>query len=129
MPAQPDPAQPDPAQPDPAQPAPGTPVPGVPGPVPEPAPRRRPSTWGGAVYLAVLAICLAGLGVVAFGPWRNGVVVVGAGLLLGAVARLVLSDLNGGMLRVRSKWFDVAALAAVGVLAIILAVNIPNQPR
>jgi hypothetical protein len=82
---------------------------------------------GGLVYLVVLALSGAGLGVVAFGPWRKGVALVGVALVLAAVARVVLTELNAGMLRVRGKLFDVLALGGVGVVLILLAAVIPNQ--
>jgi hypothetical protein len=107
----------------------GGPVPGVPEPPPEPPPRRRPSTVGGVVYLVVVALSIVGLVMVAAGPWRRGITLIGAALVLAALARVLLSDFNSGMLRVRSKLFDVAALAAVGALLIVLAHVIPNQPR
>ena len=91
--------------------------------------RRLPSTLGGLVYLIVVATCSAGLLVVAFGPWRRGVAVIGLGLLLGAMMRATLSDGDAGMLRVRrNRWFDVLMLAGVGVALISLASVIPNQP-
>jgi hypothetical protein len=82
---------------------------------------------GGLVYLVVLALSAVGLGVVAFGPWRRGVALVGVALVLAALARLVLTELNAGMLRVRGKLFDVVALGAVGAVLILLAAVIPNQ--
>lgn len=104
------------------------PVPGVPGPAPESAPPRKPSTLGGAVYLVVVAVCVAGLLVVAFGPWRRGVTLIGSALLLSALFRLTLTERSSGMLRVRGRWFDVVALAGTGVLLVVLAGVIPNQP-
>ena len=91
--------------------------------------RRLPSTLGGLVYLIVVATCSAGLLVVALGPWRRGVAVIGVGLLLGAMMRATLSEGDAGMLRVRrNRWFDVLMLAGVGVALISLASVIPNQP-
>ncbi len=91
--------------------------------------RRIPSTLGGLVYLIVVATCSAGLLVVAFGPWRRGIAVIGLGLLLGAVMRASISDAEAGMLRVRrSRWLDVLMLSAVGVALIALASVIPDQP-
>lgn len=104
------------------------PVPGVPGPVPPPEQPRRPSTLGGAVYLVVVAVCLAGLLVVAFGPWRRGITLIGSALLLAALFRVALTERSSGMLRVRGRWFDTAALAGVGTLLVVLASVIPNQP-
>ncbi len=93
------------------------------------APRRIPSTLGGLVYLIVVAASVVGLLVVAFGPWRRGVALIGAALLLGALLRAVLPANNAGMLRVRrNRWVDVLMLAGVGAALIVLASVIPNQP-
>ncbi len=95
---------------------------------PGPEPRRIPSTLGGLIYLIVVAINAVGLLVVALGPWRRGVTLMGAGLLLGALARAVLRDRDAGMLRVRrSRWVDVLMLGGVGTALIVLANVIPNQ--
>jgi len=88
--------------------------------------RRRPSTIGGAVYLAFVAATAVGLAIVAFGPWRRGVAVIGIAALVAAVARLVLNEYESGMLRVRSKIFDVAVLAGAGALLVVLARVIPD---
>ena len=91
-------------------------------------PIRRPKTLGGLLYFGVLVITAVGLGIIAFGSWRRGVVVVGAGLLLAAVARLLLGEYEAGMLRVRRRWFDVLALVLVGAVLIFLSLTIPDQP-
>jgi hypothetical protein len=100
--------------------------------VPQPAeeePRRVPSTIGGLVYLVVVGLSAVGLLVVAFGPWRRGIALIGFALLLGAVARAVLRDRDAGMLRVRrGRWIDVLMLGGVGTALITLASVIPNQP-
>ena len=91
-------------------------------------PRRFPSTFGGLVYLAVVAASLVGLLIVALGPWRRGIDLIGVALLVGAGMRVVLSEGNAGMLRVRrSRWVDVLMLGAVGTALIVLASVIPNQ--
>lgn len=96
---------------------------------PADAPRRIPSTIGGLVYLIVVAATGVGLLVVAFGPWRRGVGLMGLALLLGAAARTVLPGQDAGMLRVRrSRWVDVLMLAGVGSALIVLATVIPDQP-
>jgi len=100
-----------------------------PGPAPGPEPRRIPSTIGGLVYLIVVAIAGVGLVVVALGPWRRGVSLIGFGLLIGALARVLLPDRDAGMLRVRrNRWIDLLMLAGVGTALIVLASVIPNQP-
>jgi len=92
-------------------------------------PRRVPSTLGGLVYLIVVALSIVGLVVVAVGPWRRGVSLIGGAMLLGALARAVLRDLDAGMLRVRrNRWVDVLMLGAVGTTLIVLASVIPDQP-
>ena len=92
------------------------------------SPKRRPSTLGGLVYLVLVGFTVVGLSLVAFGPWRRGIALVGVALLFASGIRLVVSENEAGMLRVRGRWFDVAALAGVGVALIALATNIPDQP-
>ncbi len=101
----------------------------IPVPDPLPPPRRGLlATFGGLIYLVVVAITVVGLGLVAFGPWRRGIAVVGIGFLFASGMRLVINERESGLLRVRGRWFDVAALAGVGVALIALATNIPDQP-
>jgi hypothetical protein len=90
--------------------------------------RRRPSTLGGLVYLLLVGLTLAGLCVVAFGPWRRGIALIGAAFIVASGSRLLLDEGDAGMLRVRGRWFDVAALAGVGTALIVLAATIPDQP-
>jgi hypothetical protein len=89
--------------------------------------RRYPSTFGGLIYIVVVLTTLIGLGIVAFGPWRRGVALVGFALLFAATMRLVTKESEAGMLRVRGRWFDVTVLAAVGLSLLALASNIPDQ--
>ena len=91
-------------------------------------PRRVPRTIGGVVYLLVVAMTLVGLGITVAGAWRTGVGWMGAAMLLGALARAVLSERGAGMLRVRRRWSDVVTLTIVGVALIVLAVVVPEQP-
>ena len=92
-------------------------------------PRRVPSTIGGLVYLIVVAVTAVGLFIVAFGPWRRGVELVGLGLIFGALMRVLLRERNAGMLRVRRhRWVDVLMLGGVGATLLVLANVIPNQP-
>jgi hypothetical protein len=94
----------------------------------EQEPRRIPSTFGGMVYLVVVAATIVGVGIVAFGPWRRGIALIGIALILGAVMRLALPERDAGMLRVRHRFSDVLMLAGVGTALIVLANVIPNQP-
>jgi Protein of unknown function (DUF3017) len=97
-------------------------------PVGDDGPRRVPRTIGGVVYLLVVAMTVAGLGITVAGAWRTGVGWMGAAMLLGALARAVLSERGAGMLRVRRRWSDVLTLTVVGVALIVLAVVVPEQP-
>jgi hypothetical protein len=90
-------------------------------------PFKRPQTLGGVVYLGVLAAALVGLVIVLAGAWRTGLSWIGAGLLVAAFGRLVLSERGAGMLRVRRRWSDVLMLTVAGVGLIVLAVVVPNQ--
>jgi hypothetical protein len=90
---------------------------------------RKPSTIGGVIYLGVLAAGLAGIAVAAAGAWRTGVSWLAVALITASVTRLLLSDDNAGMLRVRRKLLDAVILAGAGVLLLFLAATIPDQPR
>ncbi|HET7388658.1 MAG TPA: DUF3017 domain-containing protein [Nocardioidaceae bacterium] len=98
------------------------------GPVKPEKPGWRPQTFGGFVYLLVVAMAVLGLVLTLVGPWRTGVDWIGAGLLLGAAARLGLSEHGAGMLRVRRRWSDVLMLVVVGVALLVLAAVVPDQP-
>lgn len=89
---------------------------------------RRPSTFGGLVYLFLVGVTALGIALVAFGPWRRGIVVVGLALVFAAGMRLTLHEDEAGMLRVRGRWFDVTVLAGLGATLIALAISIPDQP-
>lgn len=91
--------------------------------------RRYPSTFGGLIYLIVVLTTMVGLGLVAFGPWRRGVALLGFALVFASAMRLVTKEGEAGMLRVRSRWFDVTVLAGVGISLLALAANIPDQTQ
>ncbi len=92
---------------------------------PEP-PRTRPSTLGGAAYILVALAATAGLGIVAFGPWRTGLTVIGSALVAGGVARMLLPDELAGMLKVRRKSLDVLLMVGLGSALIVLAQVVPD---
>ena len=91
-------------------------------------PLHRPKTLGGVLYFIVVAATFSGLLVALLSSWRRGVTIVGAALLLSALARALLGEYDAGMLRVRRRWFDVLLLSATGFMLIFLAATIPNQP-
>lgn len=93
----------------------------------DPAQRRYPSTFGGLIYIVVVLTTLVGLALVAFGPWRRGIALVGFSLIFAGAMRLVTKEDEAGMLRVRSRWFDLTVLTGVGLSLLALAANIPDQ--
>lgn len=101
----------------------------VDGAVPEDAdaPRRYPSTIGGAVYLLVLAAAAGGLIVTWFVSWRLGLEIFGGALCFAALVRIILQPRDAGMLAVRNKVFDPLALLVLGVTIIALAATIPSR--
>jgi hypothetical protein len=94
----------------------------------EEAADRRPQTFGGGVYLLVVATALVGLAITVLGAWRTGVGWMGGGLVVGATARLLLPERQAGMLRVRRKGSDVVMLLLAGITLVVLAIVVPDQP-
>ena len=70
----------------------------------------------------------AGLTIALLGDdtWRLGCLVIGASLGVGAVERIALDRGEAGLLQVRSKPFDVAALGLCAVAVILLAIVVPS---
>ena len=93
----------------------------------DPEARRYPSTIGGAAYLLVLGVTLAGLAVITTGRWRLGVLWIGCALLGAAAARLVLPEEQAGMLHVRRRLVDVVLLVGLGAGLLIAAAAIPTR--
>jgi hypothetical protein len=78
--------------------------------------------------LVVLAIAGVGLGFVfADGDYERGTVLFAAAICLAAVLRAVLPDRWAGLLRVRSRWTDVATLAILGVGGLLAALALIND--
>jgi Protein of unknown function (DUF3017) len=75
--------------------------------------------------LAVLVVVAAGLLVVTFDHWRTGIVIVGLGLIGGAVLRLLLPVRRAGFLAVRSRPVDVALLGGTGLALTVFVLTIP----
>jgi hypothetical protein len=78
--------------------------------------------------LAVLAVTVVGFTAVRMWYWRKGMLVMAAALLLAAALRLLLPAGRAGLLVVRSRPLDVAALASLGAALAVLATVIPGQP-
>lgn len=82
--------------------------------------RRRPQQEWPLVVVGVGVV--AGLLIALLGQWRFGVAVFGIALGVGAVERLLLPDRAAGLLRVRSKAFDVTVLAVMAVGVVLSAI-------
>lgn len=89
---------------------------------------RLPRSRGSQIYLLLLLGVVAGLMMVASGPWRAGLMVVGGTFVLAALARVLVSAEHVGMLRVRSKAFDIFWTASLGISLSLLALLVPPGP-
>lgn len=78
-----------------------------------------------AGYVAVVAVLVVGMVLIGLEYWRRGLFVFGAGTGFAAILRAVLPERRQGLLRVRSRWFDVAvlALAAAAILVVSWGIN------
>jgi len=87
---------------------------------------KLPRSNGSRIYLLHLLAVAVGLGMVVLGPWRAGLMVIGASFLVSAVARMVVPIDHTGMLRVRGKLFDVVWMGFLGASLVVLAVIVPS---
>ena len=78
--------------------------------------------------LVVVIGVAAGLVVALVGEdtWRLGCLIIGAFLGVGAVTRFALPPGEAGLLQVRGKVFDVAALGIASLAIIALAIVVPG---
>ena len=90
-------------------------------------PVRRP--FGELPIGLVLLVAGGGLTAITLGHWRRGMFLVGLAALVGALLRLVLRSRQAGLLVVRSRVFDVLALASMGAAVMILATVVPGITR
>jgi len=94
----------------------------------EEAPRRYPSTIGGAFYLSILAVAGTALFITYRHDWRLGIQILGGSCLAAALIRLVLANRDAGMLAVRNRFIDVSLLTGAGIVLIVLATTLPDMP-
>jgi predicted neutral ceramidase superfamily lipid hydrolase len=87
------------------------------------AEQQRRSEW--PLGICVLA-GLAGLIILTFYNWRNGILIFSGSVLLAGLLRLMLNDDQAGLLHVRGRMFDAALLLAAGAAILVLALVIPN---
>jgi hypothetical protein len=74
----------------------------------------------------VVLVVLVGLGIVADRRFRVGCLVIAGGFVVGAGLRAVLPERAVGLLRLRSRFIDVAVLAVLGLATGVLAVAVPG---
>ncbi len=89
---------------------------------------RPPRSRGSQLYLLLLAGVVIGLVLVVSGPWRQGLMLIGATFLGATLARMVVPPEHVGMLRVRGKTFDIFWTTTLGVSLIVLALVVPPGP-
>lgn len=75
-------------------------------------------------YYVVIAVIVVAAGLVLIDRWRRGTFVFGSAMLLGAVIRALLPGSRVGLLQVRSKPFDIAAMTAMGAMMLWLSTSI-----
>lgn len=71
--------------------------------------------------LAVFSIFVVAFGLVVTDFWRRGSLLIGIGVGVAAVLRLILSDKRAGLLVVRRRMTDVATMAVVCAAVIYIA--------
>jgi hypothetical protein len=87
---------------------------------------RRPFLAGIVRQLPLLAAILvvgAGMVLVTFGEWREGLVVIGLALIGAAVLRLLLPVRRVGLLAVRSRSVDVLLMGGAGLALTVLTLT------
>jgi hypothetical protein len=84
---------------------------------------ERRSEWPLALSGVVAA---AGLVILTFYNWRNGVLVFAGGILLAGLLRGALSDDAAGLLHVRGRMFDTLFLLGAGAAILLLGLIVPN---
>jgi hypothetical protein len=92
--------------------------------------RLTPRSWLEGVWrqwplLISLSIVGVGLLVVSYNHFLRGTVIIAFGVCVAAFLRLVLSDEQAGVLRIRSKAIDVLTLSVLGLGTLIAALIVP----
>ncbi|MDI9914734.1 DUF3017 domain-containing protein [Rhodococcus sp. IEGM 1379] len=74
--------------------------------------------------IVVLTVIAAAFVLVLADRWRRGSLVLGVAVIIGAIARWFVSPERVGLLAVRGKKFDTAAMGVMGALIVLLALTI-----
>lgn len=83
---------------------------------------------GSLVYAGMASMVAIGLGLALTGAWRTGIALTGIALVVAAGCRAVVPERMAGLLRVRRRTSDTAALVALGAALLVLAVIVPTPP-
>ncbi|WP_229051770.1 DUF3017 domain-containing protein [Aeromicrobium sp. Leaf350] len=89
---------------------------------------KVPRSRGTQAYIVLLLVVLVGLVLVGLGHWRRGIVVVGGAFIVSAGLRAVVPEEQKGLLAVRSRGFDVAWTAFLGISLAVLGFVVPPGP-
>lgn len=81
----------------------------------------------GLLYPIVLVCVAAAAALVWYSPReiRTGAALAGGGMIVAAVARLVLSERAAGLLGCRHRYLDAVTLAALGLATVIVGLLLP----
>ena len=88
----------------------------------------RPSLTQWPIAVPVCGV-LGGLAFALLVAWRPGAGIIGASVAVAAVLRAVLPDHDAGLLHVRGRRFDVAALTLLAAGIVASAIVVPDAPR
>ncbi|ATE58499.1 MULTISPECIES: DUF3017 domain-containing protein [Actinosynnema] len=89
--------------------------------------------WRGAAgqhlpFALVLGVTLVGLVRILQYNWREGVVLIGVALLIAAVLRVLVSDVQAGLIAIRGRGVDALLYSAMGLAVIVVAMTITGGP-
>jgi hypothetical protein len=81
----------------------------------------------GIAYPLLMVWIVIAMGLVLYSPRdvRLGAALAGAGMLVAAVARIVLPARSAGMLATRQRFTDAATIAVLGLGMLVLGVSLP----
>jgi hypothetical protein len=79
-------------------------------------------------FLLVLAVVAIGMVRIAEYHWRQGTVLIGIALLLGAVLRAVLPGTRVGLIALRGRAVDILTYTAFGVVVVAIALTMQGGP-
>jgi hypothetical protein len=79
-------------------------------------------------FAAVLLIVAVGLLRIVLYHWRDGTTLIGAGLMVAAVLRMLLPDARAGLLAVRKRRVDIVLYGGFGLMIIYISLSIIGGP-